>query len=87
MAAFQALTSTAVMIAGTNNAGENVFIQNLGPNAIFVELGAAAVAATSVQIAATTGTLTIRRPPLTSVNVIAATANQTTPADTRFVIQ
>lgn len=86
MAAFQALTTTAVMIAGTNSTYENLFIQNLGPNTVFVEMGAAAVATTSLQVAATTGTLTVRRPPLTSVNVIAATANQVSPADTRFVI-
>jgi hypothetical protein len=58
----------------------------VGPNAIAVELGGAAVLATSWNIPATTGTLSLRRPPLTAVNAIAATAVQVSPADTRYVI-
>jgi hypothetical protein len=87
MPAFQAQTTTSALLAGTNNGYETVFIQNLGPNLIYVEVGAAAAAATGVQVAITTGTVTVKRPPLTAINVLAAVANQVSPADTRYVIQ
>lgn len=87
MAAFQALTTTSVMLAATNNAGENLFIQNLGPNVVYVELAATTALTTGIQIPITSGTLSLRRPPLTAVAIIAATANQASPADTRYTIQ
>ena len=87
MPAFQAQTTTSALLAATNNGVETVFIQNLGPNVIYLEVGAAAATTTGVQMAITSGTITLRRPPLTAINVIAAVANQSTPADTRYVIQ
>jgi hypothetical protein len=53
MPAVQVGTSTAVLVPATNNAAETILIQNLGPNAIAVELGGAAVLATSWNIPAT----------------------------------
>ena len=87
MAAFQVTTTTSVMLPATNNAYETVIIQNLGPNAIFVELAATTATTTGVSVAATTGTLTVRRPPLTAISAITTAANQASPADTRFQIQ
>lgn len=75
------------MIAGTNTGYEDIEIRNLGPNAVYVEVGAAAAVATGTPIPATSGTLRIRRSPGQAVNVIAATALQVSPADTRYLQQ
>lgn len=87
MPAFQAQTTTSLMLAGTNNGYETVFIQNLGPNVVYVELAATTATTTGTQIPITSGTMTIRRPPLTPIAIIANSANQVSPADTRYVIQ
>lgn len=87
MPAYQATTTTSLMLAATNNAYETVFIQNLGPNVVYVELAATTATTTGTQIPITSGTLSLRRPPLTGVAIIAASANQVSPADTRYAIQ
>lgn len=87
MPAFQAQTTTSAMLAATNPTYETLLIQNLGPNAVYIAFDAAAATTTGTQIVATTGSITVRRPPYTAVNIIAATANQASPADTRYLQQ
>ena len=60
--------------SSAKNGVKNVLIQNTGTNAVYVEIGAAASTANSVQIAASTGSLDFKADNLDAVNVIAATA-------------
>ena len=84
MPAYQVTTASTAMLDGTNDGHESVGIQNLGPNPIYVELGAAATVAGGTQVPASGGTLSFMRPPDTAVNVICAVL-QATPADTRWM--
>jgi hypothetical protein len=86
MAAVQVTTAGVALLAAKAEEERDVIIQNLGPNAIFIEIGAAATLIGGLQIAATTGQLATRVPANAAVNAIAATANQASPADTRIVI-
>jgi hypothetical protein len=82
--AYQVTTASTAMLDGTNDGHESIGIQNLGPNPIYVELGAAAAVAGGTQVPANGGTLSFMRKPDTAVNVICA-ALQQTPYDTRYV--
>ncbi len=79
------VTSTAVVAADPDQ-HRTVKLKNLGPNAIYVEIGAAAVVATSYHVAATSGEATFSLPPGVALNAITTSAIQATPADTRTLI-
>ena len=81
----QVNTASAVMIPGTNTWYETIQVQNLGPNLIALELGAAASTAGGWQVLPG-ASVTFRRPPLTAVHSIAATLLQVSPADTRYMV-
>jgi hypothetical protein len=85
MAAVQVQTTSTTLLAADPDQWRTVVVQNLGPNAIFLETTGAATAAGGLQVAATTGLVTLTITPNTTVAAIAATANQTTPADTRLL--
>jgi hypothetical protein len=87
MAAVQVATTSTTIVASDPDQWRTVFVSNLGPNPIFVEVGAAATAAGSVSVAATTGLLgPIALPPNQAINAICPTALQVTPADTRVMV-
>lgn len=79
------LTSTAVVAADPDQ-HRTVKLKNLGPNAIYCEIGAAAVVATSYPVAATSGEATFDLPPGVALNAITTSAIQATPADTRVLV-
>lgn len=87
MAAVDVQTTTTVLLADNNAQSEEVTIQNLGPNVIYIDFDTAAATTTGVQIPITSGVLTVRRGPNTAINAIAATANQTSPANTRILVR
>jgi hypothetical protein len=84
MAAVQVQTTTGVLLAADADEERDVIIQNLGPNPIFIEWGAAAVAITSLQIAAGAQLITKVNANV-ALNALAGTANQASPADTRVM--
>lgn len=86
MAAVQVLASgSTALVAADPDQHRKVKIANLGPNPIWVEIGAAAVVATSYKI--TNGTSdTFDVPQAVAVNAIASTADQVSPADTRVLV-
>lgn len=85
MPAFQALASaSSTMIAAGAATQNEIYVQNLGPNPIYVEISAAATVAGSYQIPAGQS-FRLFRPGRFAVNVIAATADQVSPADTRWI--
>jgi len=90
--AVQVLTGSSIAIL-TPAAGDNrqsrgpILISNLGPNAIFVGTSNAVTTATGFPIPATTGSVNIGF--INSGDTLyarAATADQTTPADTRVMV-
>lgn len=88
MSAFQALASAASdAIAASAHPFDykDINVQNLGPNPIFVEIGGVATVAGGSRVDAG-GSMTFRRAPNQRVSVIAATADQVSPADTRIQV-
>jgi hypothetical protein len=85
VSAYQVSTVSTAMIAATP-AHRRVKILNKGPNPINVEIGSAATTTGGYEIAATTGTADFVLPAGQALNVIAATANQVSPSDTRFLL-
>jgi hypothetical protein len=84
VAAYQATTASTVMIDGTQDYAQNVFLQNRGPNSVWVEFGAAATVAGGVEILANGGWLSLLLPPQITLNII-CTVLQATPLDTRYL--
>ncbi len=84
MPAYQATTASTVMIDGTQDYAQNVFLQNRGPNPVWVELGAAATVAGGVEISANGGWLSLLLPPQVTLTIICAVL-QVTPLDTRYL--
>jgi hypothetical protein len=86
MAAAQVLTTSTAVVASDPDQWRMVFVSNLGPNVIYLEVGATATTTTGLPVPATTGTIgPLHLPPGQALNAIAATANQVSPADTRVV--
>jgi hypothetical protein len=86
MAAFQATTASTTLLAADPDQWRTVIVSNLGPNTIYLEVGAAAVVASSYGVPTNSASPPIQLPPATMLNVIAATANQVSPADTRLLV-
>lgn len=86
MAAVAVDTSTTAVVAADPDNHRRVKLKNLGPNAIYVEIGAAAVVATSYHVAATSGEATFDLPPGVALNAITTSAIQSTPQDTRVLV-
>jgi len=86
MPAAQVTTGGGELIAADPDQHREAVIQNLGPNAIYLAVGAAAAVATGLRVAASTGERVLRVPAGLAVNAIAETANQSSPADTRYLI-
>ena len=86
MSAVAVDTTTTQILAADPDQHRIVKVQNLGPNAIYVEAGAAAVVATSFKVAATSGETEIKLPPGVALNAITTSAIQATPADTRVLV-
>jgi hypothetical protein len=86
MPAFQAQTTASDLLTADHDQHRTIKVQNKGPNAIYFETGADAAVATGYEVAATTGVAEFKIPPSTRLSVIAATANQSTPADTRYLV-
>lgn len=83
--AYQATTSSTKMISASSVSDDaEVTIQNLGPNAIYLNFGAAATVAGGLQIPADSAYTTRV---YEDVYVIAETANQSTPEDTRVSVE
>ena len=81
--AVQVLT-TATLISDGLTDRRALFVQNLGPNAIW--LGASGVTtATGIKVEPNGGTLTLPIQAGTAIYAIASTANQASPADTRYM--
>lgn len=84
MAAIAVGITSTVLIANTVNDNQDVTVQNRGPNSIYVEVGGAAVIATSIEV--TSGAVWMfRHPALTSLNAICSVL-QVTPLDTRVMV-
>lgn len=79
------VTSTEV-VAADSDQHRKARVQNLGPNAIYVVIGAAATVAGGYKIAATSGEATFDLPPGQALNAITTSAIQATPADTRVLV-
>jgi len=77
------VTTTEVLAAA--GYGRSVTIQNLGPNAIYVDIEVDAAVATGIQIAATSGIITLELDAGLAINGITTSAIQSTPADTRVL--
>lgn len=87
MAAVQVQTTSTALLAADPDQYRVAFVSNLGPNAIYLEVGATPTTATGLAVAATTGQVgPISVPPNVALNAIAATANQSSPADTRVMV-
>jgi hypothetical protein len=78
-------TASSALLAADADQWRNVFIANLGPNTIFFELGATATTTGSQPVPTNQTVGPIPLPPATAINAIVATANQTSPADTRVI--
>lgn len=87
MTAFQAGTLATDIFTGGPASGvrTEANVQNLGPNPIYIELGNIATVAGSTRIDPSAN-IGFRVPAGARVSVIADTANQTTPLDTRVQI-
>lgn len=85
MAAVQVATTSTTLLTADPDNWRTVVVQNLGPNAIYVETAGAAATTTGVQVAATSGVVTLPIAPNATVTAIAATALQVSPADTRVL--
>ena len=86
MAAVAVNTSTTEILAADPDQHRTAKVQNLGPNAIYVEAGAAAAVATSFKIAATSGEAEFKVPAGVALNAITTSAIQSTPSDTRVLV-
>jgi hypothetical protein len=84
MAAVQVATTTTVLVTADPDQARTVSIANMGPQIVYVEVGAPAVIASSLPIPATTGRLDLLVPANTAVNAICSVL-QVTPADTRVI--
>lgn len=84
--AVQVNTTAATVIAADSPRYRSVAIRNMGPNPVYVDLDSAATVAGSMPVDANGGYYAFRLPPNTAVSMIAATALQVTPADTRIEI-
>lgn len=84
-AAVQVPTASAIAVytPSGNKVAQTVVIQNLGPNAIYIG-GSTVTTATGVAVAATSGVITLHNVD-DVVYARAATALQSTPADTRVI--
>lgn len=86
MAAVQVQTTSTTLLTPDTDNWRTAVVQNLGPNAIYVETTGAATVIGGLQIAATTGVSTLPVAPNVTLTAIAATANQASPADTRLYV-
>jgi hypothetical protein len=84
-AAVQVLTGSATKVATASTAPsrKNITIQNLGPNDIYCGFDTSVTTATGMKVAANTGVLSIDLGPNVTVYCRAASADQSSPADTR----
>ena len=83
MAAVQVATTSGLLVNADSWANSEVTIQNLGPNAIYIEFGAAATTTGSLQIPA--GSVYTTRA-LQDIYAI-TTVLQVSPADTRVSVE
>lgn len=84
MAAVDVQTTSTLLFSDTNSSeAVEVIIQNRGPNSIYVSTEAGVTTATGVEVASN-GVLVLQRP-RGKIYAVAATANQTTPANTRVL--
>ncbi len=82
MAAVQVDTTAADLVPASDVAQRKILIQNLGPNSIFLDIGAVATATTGIVIAAS-GANTFTVAPGKAISAI-TTVLQVSPSDTRW---
>lgn len=85
MAAVNVGLTAANLLAADPDQHRSVIVQNLGPNAIYLEIGAAAAVATGFKVLAAATSPMIPLHAGNALSAIAETAAQTSPANTRVI--
>lgn len=78
-------SSSLLLDVSTIVSGQEVTVQNLGPNPIYLQFGAAATVAGGLQVPSGGGSYTFDA--LEDVYAITTTADQVSPSDTRISVE